>query len=69
MGVRLPPRSCCRRTDLAFGDGFSFDPELVAKNWYNASSLVGCGNEGDTMKCMQSKNFNNIKAAVAVVLP
>ncbi|KAL9121468.1 MAG: hypothetical protein Q9187_001970 [Circinaria calcarea] len=54
------------------GNVFSFpinSPELAAKNWYNASALLGCGSSGDVMPCMRSKNFTDIKAAAAKVLP
>lgn len=54
------------------GDVFSFpinSPELAAKNWYNASAMLGCGSEGDVMECMREKNWTDIKAAAAAVLP
>jgi len=54
------------------GDVFSFPtntPELAAKNWYNASAKLGCGSSGDVLGCMRSKNFTEIKAAAAAVLP
>jgi cholinesterase len=53
------------------GDVFSFpvnNPELAAKNWYNASALFGCGANGDVMGCMRNLDFEDIKAAAAKVL-
>ena len=54
------------------GNVFSFpinSPKLAAKNWYNASALLGCGSTGDVMPCMRSKSFADIKVAAAKVLP
>jgi len=54
------------------GDAFSFPvnkPELVARNWYNASALLGCGAEGDVMDCTRNLDFEDIKVAAAKVPP
>jgi cholinesterase len=54
------------------GDIFSFPvntPELAAKNWYNASASLGCGDEGDAMDCMRSLDFEDIRVAAAKAPP
>lgn len=54
------------------GVPFSFpinSPELAAKNWYNASAMLGCGTEGNVLPCMRSKSFNDISTAASLVLP
>ncbi|KAM5459009.1 hypothetical protein McanCB49686_001883 [Microsporum canis] len=54
------------------GTIFSFplnSRELAAGNWYNASSFVGCGSEGDVLACMQSKSVDEIRVAADKVRP
>ncbi|KAM5477091.1 hypothetical protein MauCBS54593_000362 [Microsporum audouinii] len=54
------------------GTIFSFplnSRELAARNWYNASSFVGCGSEGDVLACMQSKSVDEIRVAADKVRP
>ncbi|EGD95911.1 hypothetical protein TESG_03374 [Trichophyton tonsurans CBS 112818] len=43
--------------------------ELAARNWYNASSLAGCGSAGDVLACMQSKPVDDIRLAADKVPP
>ena len=54
------------------GNAFSFpinSRQLANKNWYNVSSSLGCGNQGDVLECMRSKDFLAIKAAALKVKP
>ncbi|KAH7397157.1 Alpha/Beta hydrolase protein [Pyrenochaeta sp. MPI-SDFR-AT-0127] len=56
------------------GNVFSFPIntlELAAKNWYNVSGTLGCGNSGNTLACMRSPNitFSAILAAIRRVPP
>lgn len=57
---------------LHSGTIFSFplnSRELAARNWYNASSLAGCGSAGDVLACMQSKPVDDIRLAADKVPP
>lgn len=54
------------------GNAFSFGllkPNVTLANWYNVSATLGCGSTGDTVACMRTKNWTDIKAAVAKVRP
>ncbi|KFY03178.1 hypothetical protein O988_01662 [Pseudogymnoascus sp. VKM F-3808] len=54
------------------GNAYSFPLntlELAAQNWYNVSEQLGCGAQGDTMKCMRQANWDDIRAAAAKVPP
>lgn len=42
-------------------------PNMSAKHWYTAASYLGCGDSGDVMPCMRSKNFTDILKAAAKV--
>ncbi|KAI1909220.1 hypothetical protein LOZ65_006565 [Ophidiomyces ophidiicola] len=39
--------------------------QLATRHWYNASTLVGCGSEGDVFNCMMTKTADELKAAAA----
>ncbi|KAL9629785.1 MAG: hypothetical protein Q9164_006726, partial [Protoblastenia rupestris] len=52
------------------GTAFSFGnnpPDLALKNWYSASSLLGCGSSGDVLPCMRSKNITEIEAVTTQI--
>ncbi|KAG9959937.1 hypothetical protein KCU61_g6995, partial [Aureobasidium melanogenum] len=40
---------------------------MSAKYWYTAASYLGCGDSGNVMSCMRSKNFTDILKAAAKV--
>lgn len=50
------------------GNAFSFPmntPAQTTKNWYNVSATVGCGASGNTLECVQSKNWTEVLAAAS----
>ncbi|GME47586.1 Carboxylesterase type B [Neofusicoccum parvum] len=52
------------------GNAFSFPSSnltTAASRWYNISASLGCGSTGDVLDCMRSKDFNEIKTAVAAL--
>lgn len=54
------------------GNVFSFgllENNVTVANWYNVSETLGCGSTGNTVACMRTKDWTNIKAAVAKVRP
>lgn len=54
------------------GNAFSFgllEANITARNWYNVSDALGCGSSGDTVACMRTKNWTDIKAAAGKVRP
>lgn len=55
------------------GNSLSFglnSNELALENWYNISSLLGCGDEGDTLPCMRAiENFTAIEEAASNIKP
>ncbi|KAI4278728.1 MAG: hypothetical protein L6R38_005183, partial [Xanthoria sp. 2 TBL-2021] len=55
------------------GNALSFglnSNELALQHWYNISSLLGCGEEGDTLPCMRAiKNITAIEEAAANIDP
>lgn len=54
------------------GNVFSFgllQPNVTLGNWYKLSASLGCGSTGDTIACMRSKNWTDIKAAAAKIPP
>lgn len=53
-------------------NAFSFpinSRDLAERNWYNVSSSLGCGESGDVIACMRSRDFTDIKVATAKVKP
>ncbi|CAD0097265.1 unnamed protein product [Aureobasidium mustum] len=52
------------RTALSFAANV---PDMSAKYWYTAASYLGCGNYGDVIPCMRSKNMTDILEAAAKV--
>ena len=55
------------------GNVFSFginSKEVATKNWYTVSSLLGCGDTGDTLPCMRAiQNFSALEEASTKVRP
>lgn len=52
---------------LSFGQNSN---ELALQHWYNISSLLGCGEEGDTLPCMRAiKNITAIEEATTKIRP
>lgn len=54
------------------GTIFSFplnSREISSKHWYNASSLVGCGSEGDVLDCMTNKSAEELREATDRIPP
>ncbi|KAL8897017.1 MAG: hypothetical protein Q9207_007426 [Kuettlingeria erythrocarpa] len=55
------------------GNALSFglnSNELALEHWYNISSLLGCGEEGDTLPCMRAiKNVTAIEEATTKIKP
>jgi cholinesterase len=52
------------------GNALSFPlnaPNVTTSNWYNVSAQLGCGSSGDTLPCVRSKNWTEVKAAAAKV--
>ena len=52
------------------GNAYSFPLNSLAlaeKNWYNASSQVGCGSSGNNLECMRKVSWSLISAAAAKV--
>ncbi|KAF2006797.1 acetylcholinesterase [Amniculicola lignicola CBS 123094] len=52
------------------GNAFSFPmnaPQKQVRNWYNISSLVGCGSSGDTLPCMRALPWETISGVVSRV--
>lgn len=44
-------------------------PEQSAKYWYNVSKQLGCGDTGDVIACIQTKEVSKILEAAAKVPP
>lgn len=55
------------------GNALSFglnSNELALENWYNISSLLGCGDSGDTLPCMRAiENITAIEEATTKIDP
>ncbi|KAL8748564.1 MAG: hypothetical protein Q9184_007216 [Pyrenodesmia sp. 2 TL-2023] len=55
------------------GNALSFglnSNELALEHWYNISSLLGCGEEGDTLPCMRAiENVTAIEEATTKIKP
>lgn len=54
------------------GNAFSFGSNsnyIARKNWYNVSSMLGCGSSGDTLSCMRSKNITELEYAASQIKP
>ncbi|KAG9663134.1 cholinesterase, partial [Aureobasidium melanogenum] len=52
------------------GTALSFNinsPNMSAKYWYTAASYLGCGDSGNVMACMRSKNVTEVLKAAAKV--
>lgn len=50
------------------GNALSFpvnEENVTVSDWYNVSATLGCGSSGDTLPCMLTKNWTDIKAAAA----
>ncbi|KAK5118771.1 hypothetical protein LTR85_007977 [Meristemomyces frigidus] len=50
------------------GNALSFPvntENVTISDWYNVSGTVGCGTSGDTLPCMRTVNWTDIKAAAA----
>ncbi|KAK5139307.1 hypothetical protein LTR04_003702, partial [Oleoguttula sp. CCFEE 6159] len=54
------------------GTALSFNPNMPnmsATYWYQASSLLGCGDSGNNLDCMRNINFTDILRAIARIPP
>ncbi|EKG17514.1 Carboxylesterase type B [Macrophomina phaseolina MS6] len=52
------------------GTAFSFptsSESTAASRWYNVSAQLGCGDSGDVLECVRSRDVGEIKTAVAAL--